>query len=220
MAIAVGLRLGAPIVAAHRCRCGSTVGVDGRHGLSCRRSGGRLLRHNQLNELIHKSLQTAKVPATKEPTGISRTDGKRPDGISLVPWVRGKCLAWDVTCPDTFAASHVALSSATVASAADQAETNKRRKYENLDETFHFVPIAIETTGVMGSEARSFVADLGRRLAAVTGEPKSHSYLRQRLLIAVQRGNAAAILGTIEDDLKPETWEKTRDESIGVATWE
>jgi len=204
VSVSVGLRLGAPIVAAHRCRCGAAVGVDGRHGLSCRRSGGRLMRHNQLNDLVQKALQAAKIPAKKEPSGISRSDGKRPDGISLIPWRRGKCLAWDVTCPDTFASSHVKRSAAAVASAADQAESNKRIKYRALEDMFHFVPIAIETTGVMGAEARSFLADLGRRLAVETGEPRSHIFLRQRLSMAVQRGNAASIFGTIDDDIEPD----------------
>ena len=34
---------------------------------------------------------------TKEPTGLFRTDGKRPDGLTLVPWQSGKSLCWDVT---------------------------------------------------------------------------------------------------------------------------
>ena len=36
--VAVGLRLGAPLVRAHRCVCGTEVGEDGHHGLACRRS--------------------------------------------------------------------------------------------------------------------------------------------------------------------------------------
>ena len=28
----------------------------------------------------------------------------RPDGLTLVPWKEGKCLAWDVTVADTFVA--------------------------------------------------------------------------------------------------------------------
>jgi len=38
-----------------------------------------------LNELICRSLFRAGIPATKEPTGLSRTDGKRPDGLTLIP---------------------------------------------------------------------------------------------------------------------------------------
>ena len=42
--IATGLRLGANIVEEHTCVCGSTVKKLGHHGLSCRRSGGRILK--------------------------------------------------------------------------------------------------------------------------------------------------------------------------------
>ncbi len=44
--IAVGLRLGAPVVRTHKCVCGSLVTVDGHHGLSCRHGSGRHSRHN------------------------------------------------------------------------------------------------------------------------------------------------------------------------------
>ena len=35
------------------------------------------------------------------PPGLSRSDGKRPDGLTLIPWQGGKPLCWDVTvaCP-------------------------------------------------------------------------------------------------------------------------
>jgi len=41
------------------------------------------------------------MPVTKELAGLSRTDGKRPDGLTLVPWQSGKSLYWDVSviCP-------------------------------------------------------------------------------------------------------------------------
>ena len=49
---------------------------------------------------------TAKIPSHLEPSGLYRADGKRPDGITLVPWKSGRLLVWDVTCPDTFAPSY------------------------------------------------------------------------------------------------------------------
>ena len=37
------------------------------------------------------------TPISKEPDGISRSDGKRPGGLTFVPWAQGKPLTWDVT---------------------------------------------------------------------------------------------------------------------------
>lgn len=33
----------------------------------------------------------------KEPTGLSRTDGKIPGGMSLIPWLNVKSVVWYVT---------------------------------------------------------------------------------------------------------------------------
>jgi len=41
--IAIALRLGAPVCAEHRCICGAVVDTSGTHGLSCRKSAGRLV---------------------------------------------------------------------------------------------------------------------------------------------------------------------------------
>ena len=54
----------------------------------------------------------------------------------------------------------------------------------------------VETSGVLGEAAEGFIQDLGRLLHRSTGEPRSREYLMQRISIAVQRGNPAAVLGT------------------------
>jgi hypothetical protein len=59
-----------------------------------------------------------------------------------------------------------------------------------------FIPIAIETLGSLGPAASSFCEELGLRIARESGDLRSASFLRQRLGIAVQRGNAASVLGT------------------------
>ena len=66
----------------------------------------RHIRHSLLNDLIWRAVKKAQIPASKELVGLSRADGKRPDGSTLVPWTRGKPLALDVTVPDKYAASH------------------------------------------------------------------------------------------------------------------
>ena len=99
--IAVGLRRGLPLCHPHLCSgCGAEVGEDGIHGLSCHYSKGRHSRHAALNDIVKRSLDAAKIPSHLEPLGLYRSDGKRPDGASVVPWQRGKILVWDVTCSE------------------------------------------------------------------------------------------------------------------------
>ena len=83
---------------------------------------------------------------------------------------------------------------------ADQAEERKRAKYAELATTHLFVPLVVETSGAFGSEAQTFFRELGRRIKVVSGEPQAHQYLLQRISVAVQRGNAAAVLGTSSPD--------------------
>ena len=60
-----------------------------------------------------------------------------------------------------------------------------------------FMLVAIETTGVFGPHGQAFfLKELGRRLLSLTGEPNAHSYLIERLSIAVQRCNAAYLRPT------------------------
>ena len=78
---------------------------------------------------------------------------------------------------------------------ADQAEERKKTKYAELATTHHFVPLAIEISGVFGSEAQMFFWELGHRIRDESGEPLAYQYLLQRISVEVQRGNAAAVLG-------------------------
>jgi len=51
--------------------------------------------HQHLNDLVTRALVSAGVPATKEPVGLIRRDGKRPDGMTQIPWRSGKLLVWE-----------------------------------------------------------------------------------------------------------------------------
>ena len=198
--IAVGLRLGAPIVRPHTCQCGQAVLADGVHGLSCKKSAGRHLRHSLANDVIARAFRSRDTPADLEPTGLLRGDGKRPDGATRIPWSHGRCLLWDFTCPDTLAPSHLHQSSLAAGSVAEVAESRKQTKYSSLLPTFDFAGVAIETLGSWGPGATALVKNIGRRIAPITGEPRSTFFFRQRLDVAVQRGNAVAVRGTILDD--------------------
>ena len=194
---AAGLRLGAPIVRPHVCVCGKKVSSNGLHGLSCRHGSGRHSRHNQVNELLCRAFISTGTLATREPHSLCTRDGKRPDGVTQVPWKRGRCIAWDATCPDTFAQSHIQASNVRAGSAAATAEEKKLQKYADIISGVDFVPVAIETSGVWGTHALDLISQVGRRIAEVTHEPRATMFLRQRISVAVQRGNAWCVLGTL-----------------------
>ena len=80
---------------------------------------------------------------------------------------------------------------------AAAAEQKKATKYAPLATAHEFVPVAIETMGTWGARGLAFINEVGRRIAEASGEPWSTAFLKQRLALAVQRGNAAAVLGTL-----------------------
>ena len=125
--VAVGLRLGLNLCEAHSCPCGALVSARGTHGLSCKRSAGRSTRYHQVNGLIWRALKRCDVPATKEPSGLLRDDGKRPDGLTLVLWQKGRCLTWDVTVVHPLAPSYLSATSPLPGSAEEAAATRKVR---------------------------------------------------------------------------------------------
>jgi hypothetical protein len=199
--IAVGLRLGTPLVHPHQCCCGTMVTTDGHHGLSCRKSAGRQSRHSQINDIILRAFHSAGIMATREPVGLCYNTAKRPDGVTMDPWKKGHCLAWDATCPDTFAQSHVISCSINAGAAAKSAEDIKNNKYADLpDAGIDFVPVAIETTGVWGSEGFKLVCELGRKIGDKNFDKRSSMFLRQRISLAIQRGNAYSILATFKSN--------------------
>ena len=63
-------------------------------------------------------------------------------------------------------------------------------KYHALAKTYTFIPTACDTLGPINTKAFSFLADLGRRFALVTGDPHEGYFLFQRLSITVQRFNS------------------------------
>jgi len=97
--VAVAQGLGSKICEPHTCVCGKAVDTRGLHGLFCRRSAPRQQRHSHLNDVLWRAIKRAQMFAVKEPISLIRDDNKRPEGTTLLPWARGKPMAWDVTVP-------------------------------------------------------------------------------------------------------------------------
>jgi hypothetical protein len=124
----------------------------------------RIQRHAYIDDLIYKALIRATVPAVKEPQGLVRVDGKRPDGLTLVPWQSGRCATWDITVIDTLAASYVLQSAVNAASTAYIAASRKEAKYSNLCHSYRFFPAAIETLGPLSASSQIFISEIGDAL--------------------------------------------------------
>ena len=87
-----------------------------------------------------------------EPTGLSRSDGKLPDGLTLVPWSVGKSIIWDVTIVDTLAASYIQTTSKTAGGDAEITVTRKEDKYAAFSINYDFIVIALETLGPLSTK--------------------------------------------------------------------
>ena len=192
--ISAGLRLGAPVTAQHTCKCGYVAATDGRHALVCPMIKHRFVRHSNGNMIIKDSIKSLGISSTLEPIGPLREDGRRPDGHKLMPWQRGRTLAWDFTCISRLANSNLRMGVLPGANAASEAEVRKRNHYSDLPSTVSFEPVAMETLGGAGRSTAVLLKELARRITVLTGEKLAFKFLKQKLDLAIQRGNAGCIL--------------------------
>ena len=144
---------------------------------------------------VARAMVSAGIPCTKEPLGLSRSDGKRPDGLSLVPWEAGKPLTWDVTVICPLADSYVAAAAREAGSAAEEAANSKSAKYSNIQAHHIFQPVAVESLGPISASGRVFLSILGRKLADQSGDDREISFLFQRLSVLIQLYNAILLHG-------------------------
>ena len=124
----VGLRLGLNTCVPFSCQCGKLVDAKGMHGLSCKLAYGRMACHQHCNYLIWRAVCKANVPAVKEPSGLVRSDSKRPDGMTHIPWLQGKPVTWDVTVINTLADSYISFASVSAGHDTELAAERKSAK--------------------------------------------------------------------------------------------
>ena len=122
----------------HQCHCGAWVDVLGLHCFVCKRAQGR----PALNDLVARGpWRPAGIPAvSKEPhaQGLSHSDGKRLDGLSLIPWQAGKPLTWEVTVMCPLAHSYGATTAREAGLVAELAAARKSAKYTNSDYYYYY----------------------------------------------------------------------------------
>ena len=137
-----------------------------------RRRRRRRSRHHALNDLVARAFASAAIPVAKEPQGLSRAGGKRPDGLTMVPWREGKPLTWDVTVVCPVAESYIGDSATNAGSAAEAAATRKAAKY----------------AGTMNASV-----GLGQKILSISGDDRETCCLFQRISVLIQRFNATLL---------------------------
>ena len=152
---------------------------------------------------MHRTLPAAQVPFLLEPFGINRLDGKCLDGVTMMPleeWKDDgvKCDLSRYLCMFI----RILLLSGEVVVAL-RAEEKIKIKYSELDSCYSFTPIAIETSGVIGTESMLFsmklIMGFNKFLRVVWHFHISFSGC-QYMYIAVQRGNALTVVETTAGD--------------------
>ena len=118
----------------------------------------RFSRHSNLNVLIKQSLSSFHIPSVLEPQHLYRTDRKRPEGLTLIPWAVGKQHLWDVTVVVSLAPCRInAWSIYNPGTAVAEAEEWKNVKYKDLVDDGHiFQPLAFEIQGAAGPSTKFF----------------------------------------------------------------
>ena len=156
----------------------------------CKKAPGKIARHQVLNDIIWRTFNAADVPAIKEQSGLNRQDGKRPDGLTLIPWQGGKPLIWDVTVASMLATSYTDIATTGAGLVADQSSTESRQSMlTSRPVTYVVQPIAVENLGPITSATLSFLG----RISSVSGDDRATLFLFQRISVTIQRFNSVLL---------------------------
>ena len=83
---------------------------------------------------------------------------------------------------------------------ATEAEARKIEKYRELTVNgYIFQPVVLEVQGSLGESSEIFITRLCEMLCRSHDDQRAGSFLKQRISMALQIGNAACVLGTVSD---------------------
>ena len=159
----------------------------------------QLDKHLEMPSLDETFISRAGLPTTREQFGLARSDGVRPDAVTLIPWQGGVCLAWDAAVIVTLAESHRSRSEESAGAAvAEIAVDRKSAKCTSILPAYCcLMPFAFETLGPINYEGMAFVISFGHRLTQISCDSREVAFLYQRLSVAIQRFNTVAFRGAV-----------------------
>jgi len=140
--------------------------------------------------VVARAFTAAGIPVCKEPTGLRHTDGKRPDGMTMIPWWAGKPAVWDVTVVCTSAGSYLNSSALEAGAAAEFAASRKMANECESGSKLHFLSDCCRDSRATERRGTVVMCDLGWRILASSGDVREMNFLFQRVSVVVQHFNA------------------------------
>jgi hypothetical protein len=190
--VAARMRLGLPpsdLVEAP-CSCGIMVPREEMldHFSACRRVSGitKIHRHNEVQAALVAGVRRLGLNAVPSPPGYHADSAKNPD--VLVSFPAGAMMCLDVSIVHPTAASHVGAAGARRGVICERMEAAKTAKHGAAAKAHghDFSPFVLETYGYCGRAAERFL----KSAAVASLVPGAYRELRERVAVAVQRGNA------------------------------
>jgi hypothetical protein len=196
--------------------CDATFNVA--HGLSCKKGGLVIIRHNEIRDELgalcaqaltnsairdEPLINTSRTPA--EPTSANPTtpsekqvhDDDRGDLLVRGFWTRGTDVIVDVRVTDTDVATYRSLPPAKV---LEKQEREKKKKYLEpcLQARRHFTPFVVSADGLKGREATVFLKRIAALLSEKWQRPYSEvcGYVNARMSIAIVRATHLCLRGS------------------------
>ena len=89
--------------------------------------------HHNINDVVRRAFARANIPSVKEQSGLSRTDGKRPDGVTHIRYWQpsGRLLTWDLL-QRTLADSYLSSAALNPGGVTELAADRNVVKYSSL----------------------------------------------------------------------------------------
>jgi hypothetical protein len=154
------------------------------------------MRHNAVLNALYLYTSRAGGVAVKEPTDLNDKDGRRPDLQLLLP---GLHYLADVRITHPLCPTHVQAAANKQLGAALRAEREKTNRYQQTAEQHHaeFIPFVVETLGGIAPAAVKLLDQIAltcRDHMTLWSHQEVVKELRGAIAIAVQRGNAIAMI--------------------------
>ena len=194
--------LGIPVGGTHSCPYCPSHALDphNHHALTCKYRGDVVNWHNRLRDILLESCHRASLNPKMEAGCDLGHEGHRtrPADILVPNWELGRPGALDLTITSPLNLTVFSKASVSAGSAAQAAESRKHQvNNEKCQELgWACIPLAIETYGCWGTEARQCLCRIANHLAVRMGwsVSKATTSLYGRLSLALIRANARAIL--------------------------